>query len=457
MSSYKRNIKHSLSILLIAYPIIIAQVFDSLTLLSNTYFATNIGTVALATHSVVVSLFFLISSISWGLLAAGSIVISHHYGAEAHDRIRHRLHQLMVIAFLITIPSAIITWFAPSFLAAYGLKHELVMESRAYFHILTFALGLHNIAFVLLQLLIGTGKTRILLLISFIECAVSIFAKYVLVYGEFGFPELGLSGLGYSILISYLVFLLLISGFISLHKSMRDYLFGNIRESLQKSDFIEIVKLGWPMTASYFTEFAVFTVMSLLIGQLGIIRLSAYQLATQYLALFAMVSFSLAQATTASIGQSLGAKANDVAKSKVYCALSIGLIVQSFVLITLFLFPLFLINIDIGTKQIVPGLIAHALEYLSYLKWFLLFDCIRLIAVASLRAYKDTLFPLYVSLLCFWGVGQPVGYYLAFSLNWHGAGLWLGLIVGVVLSDIVLIKRIRRHHNVVAVQMPCNA
>ncbi len=431
--------------LLIAYPILSGQILDALNMFSSTYFIANLSETVLATFGLVISILFLFSGLCWGFLTAGGIVIAHQYGAKNSLAIQRTLHQMLIIGSVMSVVLTICFWMVPNAFSWVGMDPELVAMSRPFCRILAATIWVHTMAYVLYQLIVSTGKTSILFWVSLVEVGVGVTFKYGLVNGVWGLPKLGLLGLGLAIFISNIVFTLLFFIYVYFRKDLKQYLFGVKQRIWVYSEVRAFFHLGWPIALSFFTEFGLFSMKALLVGLLSKEMLAADQIALQYLGLFGMIGFGFSQAASARVGQALGARKYQRAALAGISSLLLGFMTMTVVMIGIQCNPKVLLAIDLGDlSRQSRELVKMGEVFLRYASIFLIIDNLRLIMVGILRAYKDTMHPLYVSLVCFWLIGQPIGYILAFPLGYQVQGLWAGLILGALCSTLALMQRLRK-------------
>lgn len=158
-----------------------------------------------------------------------------------------------------------------------------------------------------------------------------------------------------------------------------------------------------------------------------------------------VVIFALTQNAAVRIGNEVGRNNRNSLKLVSLVNIGIGLVLISFFSLSYLIFPRLVIGIDldINAPQLQP-LIDTAVSFLSIIAVLLITDCIRLISMGSLRGLKDTRFPMYVSILGFWIIGFSSAYLLAFKLNFGGAGIWWGVVIGLFITGMILFVRFNK-------------
>jgi MATE family multidrug resistance protein len=106
----------------------------------------------------------------------------------------------------------------------------------------------------------------------------------------------------------------------------------------------------------------------------------------------------------------------------------------------LFPAPIVGLFIDAGDPQ-AGAILAFGAVLMLYAALFQVADAAQVMAVSLLRALQDTRVPMVLAALSYWAVGIPASYVLAFPLGMGGAGLWLGLVVGLCVAAATLMQR----------------
>ncbi|GHG05296.1 putative multidrug resistance protein NorM [Deinococcus piscis] len=203
--------------------------------------------------------------------------------------------------------------------------------------------------------------------------------------------------------------------------------------------------LGWPIGLTLGAEAAMFSVVSLLMGNFGNQALAAHNVAFQIITALFMIPLGLATATSIRVALAAGAGRPRLARRA--GLLGIGLAAGVMLLFALLetLMPKQFIGIFVNTGDPAnAALMATTVSLLSIAALFQVVDGVQVSANASLRGLQDTRVPLLLSLTSFWVLGMPVGYVLAFVLEMGPRGLWYGLLVGLLAAAILQLTRFLR-------------
>jgi MATE family multidrug resistance protein len=295
---------------------------------------------------------------------------------------------------------------------------------------------------VLRSLLAALSHTRAIMAVLLLCVAGNAGLNWVLIYGHFGAPALGVAGSGYAsatnqwlILAGLALCTRTIPGFAGL-RMLRSAFVG-------WSPMKSILRLGLPIGGIMGVEVGVFLAAGVLIGLLGAAALGAHQLVLNCAGITFMVPLGLGQAATVRVAYELGAGRAFAARRAGFVALALGIGFMSATAVVLWTVPdaIIAVYIDItdpANRETVQ--IARRLLVIAAL--FQVFDGMQVIAAGALRGHKDTLVPMLLAGFGYWGAGFGGGWLLAFPLGYGAVGLWWGLALGLAVVAILLTIRL---------------
>jgi MATE family multidrug resistance protein len=433
----------SLLLLKLAMPLILTGLIQSAIVFFTTLFLAHLGQDILAASSLVSWLFGTIAVIAFGTLSSINVLVAHARGQNNQENIRHIARDGLILACLLSVPTVILLWCMPPIFLFLGQPQEIVNLAEAYLHALAWGIVPYFISLAFLEVIIGIGHTRVILYFTILSVALNILCSYLLIFGKYGFPELGISGAGWALTASDCLASIILLVFIFTHKEYKSY-FSRIFYFDGNSYVLELLKIGLPMGLMYCIEIAFFFILVLLMGLLGSDIQAANQVALQYLGICTSMIFSFAQAITIRIAHLTGAKEIDRAEqtSRIGIAMTLGLATISSILY--WFFPSFLISIDLNIKD--PAnltIISYIEKFLSVTSIFQICESIRMGLFGSLRGLKDTKFALITSIICFWLIALPLGYYLSKDMQLGGIGYWWAMVLGALINSILLYWRFK--------------
>lgn len=437
-------------LLKLALPLIFSGVVESSIGFFSTIFLSHLGQKELAAGSLVAWMFATLMVILWGALTAVSVLVSQKHGEKNDKGVSAVLRDGLLLAFIFVVPTFALLWKMSSVLLLMGQSPEVVVLAQSYLHGLAWGLLPDFVALILLQFLIGLGHARISMIFSLLWVPVTIFFNYVLMFGKYGLPKLGIAGIGWGMTFSFWITTIALMIYLLLNKSYKKYFDAEVMFA-RPVYLIELLQIGMPMGAMYCLEVGFFLILTLLMGLAGSQALAANQIALQYLSLVAAVVFSVAQAVTVRMGHKLGENNFDQAETAAYAGIFVSVTFMMIVSLCYWILPETLIALDFNVHDPMNVQIVHyAKQFLAVCAFFQLFEAVRITLFGSLRAFKDTHFTLLTSVISFWCIALPVGYFLS-RTELASAGLWLGLVIGAACGTVLLVFRfhlkIKKHRK----------
>jgi MATE family multidrug resistance protein len=254
-------------------------------------------------------------------------------------------------------------------------------------------------------------------------------------------PALGISGGGVGSTLTWLI----MCGALGLYvlkdrKFGRFHLFGRWWR-FDRERTAEMVRLGWPIGVTMALEMGVFALAVLLMGWIGTAAVAAHAIALQIAALTFMVPLGLGQAATVRVGLALGRGDPGNIGRAGWTAWVLGVGFMAAMALAMWLMPRPLVTLFIEDAPKNAATVALAVSFLKVAAAFQLADGAQVIGAGMLRGLHDTRWPLIFALLGYWGVGLGVGAWLAFTLDWRGVGIWVGLAAGLAAVAALMLGR----------------
>jgi len=432
---------HARAILTLGLPLIgshMAQIAISATdtVMLGWYSAQALAAVTLASSSIFFTLLIVGSGFAWAVMPMVAKAASE--GDEVQVRRVTRMGFWLALLFTAMVTPPMI-WSEP-WLVLLGQDAETAALAQDYLRIAGLAMGPGLLVMVLKGYLSALERTQVVLWVTVGAAVLNAALNYVLIFGHFGAPELGLRGAAIASL--------------SLHVASLVALVIYARRVLPEHDlfrrlwvpdwaaFRAVWRLGWPISITSFAESGLFAASAIMMGAIGTLELAAHGIALQMAALTFMVHVGLSQAATVRAGRALGQR--DIAGLKRGGAVAIGLSV-AFALATILLYlaiPELLIGAFLSPDEPARNEILAIGVLLLYMAALFQFaDGAQVMALGLLRGVQDTRVPMVMAALSYWGVGLPVGFVLGFYSPLGGVGIWLGLVVGLALAGGLLMWR----------------
>ena len=281
------------------------------------------------------------------------------------------------------------------------------------------------------------GLTHYSMAIVFTSFIVNVFLNYSLIFGHFGFPEIGGVGAGYGLAGACWTNFILFGLVILLHPKLKGY---RIFKDFSKPSFHYIreqLHIGIPIGFSIFLEASIFSIAGLLMVHFGSAVVAAHQSVISFTNVFYCLPLSIAMASTIAVAYELGAGRKQEAIQYSYISRILAIVLA--IMICTFTFT----NMDAIADLFTNDDEVYKLIYsfLGYGVFFSAIDAIGTPLQGILRAYKDVKVVLYISLISYWGVCFPTAYILANNPKYGPFGVWIGLLASVLVAGILFTWR----------------
>lgn len=428
-------------LLKLAIPMSMTSLLGSAIFFCHTLFLAKLGSDILAAGALASYLTGTIMVITYGILSSINVLVAHQHGANNKQGISLIVRDGIWLAILLVIPTFILLWnISPIFLLL-GQNQSVVLLATSYLHAWAWGLLPQFIMAAIIELMIGLGQMRIILVVTVLGVALSIFFSVALIFGQWGFPALGIAGAGLGLSITNWILVVGMVLFLFLRKDFSCY-FNRLFQLTKPSHLMELLHIGFPMGLMYCIEVGFFFALTLLMGTFGANILAANQIVMQYNNILISVIFAIAQAVTVRMGHLIGSGDVVSAKSAGYTGVCMSGLLMAVAALFFWFSPIMLISVDFDINQSKNLEIIHfASQFLAVCAIFQFFEACRITFFGALRAVKDTRFTLLISIISFWLISLPVGYFFVAYLNMGEVGLWWGMVLGGIFSVILLAWR----------------
>lgn len=374
-----------------------------------------------------------------GILLAVSPIAAQRFGEKKEKEVAsilsHGIYLALMIASLVIISGI---FLLEPILSVMNLPGSVHKTAHDYLVGLSFGIIPLFIFNVLRSFIYALGKTRVVMYILLMALPVNFFLNYVLIFGHWGFPEMGGAGAGYATSFTYFIIAGLTALLIITQRPFSEFVGLKYFKEFSGEKFKEILKIGVPMGLSIFFETSMFAVVTILISKFNITTIAAYQSALNIVAFLYMIPMSISMAQTVLVGFEVGAGRYKDAKAYSWLGiyLSIIIAVVAGLLVVLFRYEV------AGFYSNEPAVINLTGQFLIYALFFMISDAIQATALAALRGYKDVNFSFVITLIAYWLICLPVGYILAHYTLLGAPGYWIGLTAGLLAAGVFLSMRL---------------
>jgi putative MATE family efflux protein len=404
----------------LAIPIIGENLLQTAVGAVDTLMVATLGSAALAGVGVAIEVvFFLLATLS-AISVGATVLVAQAIGAGDPARANRVARQAVIWGVLLAIPVSIFgTLAAPAIIAAFGTKPDVAAAATVYLQVtVATSVGL-LLSFVCGAVLRGAGDSRTPLVAAIVANLVNVAVAAVLIFGLFGFPALGVAGSAIGAAAGRAAGAALLLGLLVQGRravSLRGRAGWRPRPAIAR----HFVRLGVPAALEEMLLAAGFAVLMAVVALIGTTALAAQHVAFTALSVAFLPGFGFAIASTALVGQSIGAADHRAAWSATTIALRWAVAWMAIGGAVFFVFarP----AMDVFSDD--PGVIADGVRALWALSVGLPFWAIWFVCGGALRGCGDTRTPMIMSALSVWlAVGLAYG-----AVAWFGGGLgtvWL--------------------------------
>ena len=443
LSNYTREFKYNFKL---AYPVIIGMLGHTFVQFIDNIMVGQLGTAELAAVSLGNSFVFVAMSLGIGFSTAITPLIAEADGSGKTDRVgKIFIHGLILCVFLSLILS-FSTLFSEPLLSKMGQPKDVVVLAQQYLFWVSLSL-IPVIAFQgFRQFCDGLSYTQPAMYATLIGNLINVCLNYFLIFGYGGFPKMGVEGAAIGTLISRIIMFVLIVLYVSSNQKFRVYLNNFFRFKISLKLFRKIISLGLPSALQMFFEVIFFTSAVWMSGLLGKNPQASNQIALNLSSMTYMIAFGLGVAAMIRVGNQKGK--NDfielrrIGFSCFFLVLILDLIFCLFFLTTHDLLPWLYLD---GNNPLIFSDVIKVVELSSKLiiisAFFQVFDGIQAVVLGSLRGFQDVNLPTIIIFFSYGIIGFPISYLLGIELLYGVVGIWMGLLIGLATSSILLMIR----------------
>jgi MATE family multidrug resistance protein len=434
------TLRHELFALLrLAGPLIAAQLAHVLMVFTDTVMMGLLGPAQLAAGALGAASYNLVSIFCVGVMAAVGNLVAIRHGAGDAQGVRRMAQAGIWIAVMLALLAGILLWQLTPLLHLAGQQPANILGAMSFLQTLIFALPGYLLFMALRGFTCALGRPGPVLAISIGGALANFVLNYALIKGLFGLPQIGLAGIGLVTALVMNSMALLLALYIRWQPFYRPWpllrgLLGTPLSALREN-----LRLGLPIGGTYVVESSLFFIAALCMGALGSTELAAHQIALQAVYVVFMIPVGLSYAASLRIGQHYGAGRWQAARQTGRLALGLGALCMLGFALLFWLAPHWVIGLflDAADSANLP-VIELAVSLLAIAAWFELFDGLQTIAMGAIRGLKDAKTTLLVGLICYWGIGAPAAWLLAFTFGWGAQGVWWGLAIGLATAALGL-------------------
>ncbi len=446
LAQYTKEFSYNIRL---AYPVILGMLGHTLIGIVDNFMVGNLGSTELAAVSLGNSFIFIAMSIGIGFSTAITPLAAEADAEKNEEKIRTTFHHGLLLCTILGVTLFIVTLFSKELMYLMHQPKEVVALADPYINWVAFSLIPMIMYQGYKQFSDGLSKTKYAMYAIMMANVVHVLFNYVLIYGIWFFPKLGVLGAALGTVISRImmvVFMDLLLRYNVVFKSyFKNFTFGEIKKSVVK----RIIDLGFPSSMQMLFEVTLFTAAVWLSGSLGKNAQAANQIALTLASSTFMVAMGLSVTAMIRVSNQKGLRDYKklllVARSIFLLAIILEMFFGCvFVALHNYLPHLFLNMSDVTQALDNREIIGITAQLLLIAAIFQLSDGIQVVVLGALRGLQDVKVPMYITFVAYWMIGFPISYYLGIHTSLEAVGIWIGLLAGLTTAALFLYIRFVR-------------
>lgn len=421
------------SLLRLAIPIIIANIFQSAYLLIDAFWVGRLGGAAVAAVSVSTPVSFLTISLGAGLAIAGSTLIAQYVGAKNQQMVNHVAAQTLLMVVLVSVVLGTAGYIAaPHILRLMGVSPEVYAGALGFMRISFIGLVFNFTFFVFQSIMRGIGNASLPVYIVFGTVVLNFLLDPFFIFGWGPIPAMGVKGAALATLATQSI--AAIVGMIILFR-------GKHLIHIRKKDLVpdpayikRAFLIGFPASIEQSMRALGITVMTFLITSFGTLAVASYGVGSNVLQVVMIPAMGLSMSISTLVGQNIGAGQIDRAAKIGRLGATLGFWILTGIGVIVFFLAQHIIAFFVPEDQNVIREGAIFLRTMS-LAWG--FIGIQLCLTGVLRASGNMVIAMVLTLVSQWVLQFPLAYVLGKHTSMHIHGLWWAFPISNVIIALI--------------------
>lgn len=443
LTQYTKEFEYNLKL---ATPVILGMLGHTLVAFVDNIMVGQLGTAELAAVSLGNSFMFIAMSLGIGFSTAITPLVAEADGESNFDAGKSSFKHGLFLCTVLGIVLFLMVFFARPVMYYMNQPAEVVKLAMPYLTLVAISLVPLIVFQAFKQCSDGLSITKYPMYATIIANVVNVILNYLLIFGKFGFPELGIVGAAVGTLASRLIMVVYLWFLMSQHYKARTYVLHIKLFRLSRNMLRKLINLGFPSALQMFFEVAIFTAAIWLSGILGKNPQAANQIALNLSSMTFMVAMGFSVAAMIRVGNQKGLKRFRELRR---IAFSLFFITTLFGVVFATVFLLFSGELPkIYLDENDPAKLVDNLQVLTIASKLLLIaaifqisDAVQVVVLGALRGMQDVKIPTLITFVAYWVIGFPISFYLSMYTEYTSSGIWIGLLAGLTASAIMLYFR----------------
>ncbi len=437
LETYRKKIKEALTL---ALPIIAGQLGQVLMGFFDTVQIGGLGHEYIAASGFANGIYWMTILAGMGILFAVSPLVSEAFGENKGYKSIGVLISSLVVSLVLTVVFMIVIWVITANLSVFRHSETDNDLGGKFLYLINYSTGFVFFFMAAKQFLDGMGKTQIGMYITLAGLVLNFFLNWILIYGRFGLPQMGIEGAAIANGISRVLMTVAILIYIWRDEQVRELRKEFVKHVDASLSYVKpIMIIGIPAGLQFFWEVAAFNAGQIMSGWISTSAEAAHMIAIGLASITFMVLTGISASGTIMIGYSFGAKDKE----------GIRVAGNTVILLTLLIEMVFA-GFFFSCHALLPQLYTDNAEVISIASYMLLFaavfqisDGLQATAAGALRGMQDVKYPAVIAFISYWLIMIPACYLLTFTFNLGLKGIWIGFIIGLTVAAVLQLIRFK--------------
>ncbi|WP_310620210.1 MATE family efflux transporter [Flexibacterium corallicola] len=416
--------------------------------LANTLMVGRLGTHDLASLVLATGIVMLIYIWGFGVYGAVSALTSEAEGRGEFEEVGHTARMGVWCCLIISVCAIPVMGMSADILIFLGQNNSASRLAEQYLLIYQWSIYFSLIAIIIIAFLCSIDRAAMIFWFGAVAALMKVTLNFLLIFGWFGFPALGLIGAAIASVCAdaSMCFLLIFYSFWD-KKARRCAVYSRFwRPDLTR--IIQVFKFAFPISLLYLGEAVILYTAAIYMGWIGIVAVASHGIAMQILGVLYIFPSGITSAGVVRVAQAFGRGDREAIAYSGWTLLGVSIV------IALLLSPILIVYSKPMASFFISTQNPHYSQIISLTSSLLLIgalillpEYLQLAAASALRGLSDTRMPMLLSLLCYIGVSIPLAYILGFWLGMGPVGIWIGLGSGFALAAALLVHRFIRREK----------
>lgn len=406
--------------------------------LADNLMVGRLGAAPLAATSLANGFIFIFLSLGIGFTLAITTLIAEAEGENNKTKGRSYFQHGLLLAVAGGVFIFIVLLFVKPLMNFMKQPEEVVKLAIPYYDVIAFSMIPLMIFQGFKQFADGLALTKYAMRATILANIINVIFNYLLIYGIWIFPKLGVVGAAYGTLISRFLMLIIMIRFIYTRKQFAPFLQKFSWSNIKKKVVYKMINLGYPTALQMWFEANLFVAAIFLSGVLGTNSQAANQIALNLASMTFMIAVGLGVTATIRVGNQKGLKNYRELRRVALSIFILMIIIDVFFALGFLalkdILPTFYVKDNIEVIKTASILIVIS-------GFFQLSDGIQVVVLGALRGLQDVKIPMIITFVAYWVIGFPISYFLGLHTDMKSSGIWLGLLISLTASAIMLYIR----------------